>query len=113
MPKPKAAPPWSDREKAIAIYFISRAAPHTVSSAVIMLRCSTDRSSRKCRDKVATIREEMQKKFNLADPYNDETKDYDHAIVDDYLSQLDIALEDLKALLTLDAEVLEIMGNHV
>ena len=55
----------------------------------------------------------MQKKFNLADPYNDETKDYDHAIVDDYLSQLDIALEDLKALLTLDAEVLEIMGNHV
>ena len=78
-----------------------------------MLKCGTNRSSSKCSDKVRTIREDMPEKFQLANPYDDEKGDYKRHIVDEYLSKLVIEIEDLKALLTLDAEVLEIMQKYV
>ena len=93
------------------MYFTSRGAPPAVSSEVIKLKCGTEQDAKTCTNGVKKFREDMQKK-KLGDPYNPETKGYDPLLVDHYLDAL-LGWEEVETLLTLDAQVLEIMLKYV
>ena len=94
------------------MYFTSRGAPPAVSSEVIKLKCSTEQDAKTCTNGVKRFREDMQKK-KFEDPYNPKTKGYNSLLVDHYLDTLGLKWEEVETLLTLDAEVLEIMFKHV
>ena len=105
-------PDWSAKESAIVLYFISRGIPYDVSSDVIKLRCGTTRSRTMCQHRVQNIRKNMLQEHGLADPYDPTTKRYGVNIVDHWLRrQMDMDM--LNELLAIDAQVEQIMRNHV
>ena len=105
MPAHKEIEPLSNKEIAIILYFISRGAPYAVASEVIKLRCGTERDIQTCGDGTSFIREQLQKQRVQ--------KSYEHTVVDFYLSNLEIEWTELRALLTLDADVQAIMAKYV
>ena len=66
-----------------------------------------------CQQKVPSIREKM-KNLGLVDPLNSTTLKYDHSIVDFWLrSKMKMKMENMTELLTINAQIEEIMRTNV